>query len=146
MKAITIKQPWATLIALGLKQFETRSWQTKHRGPIAIHAGKSVDKEAYHDFANVLKAYEINSIQELPTGAVIALARLDECHRVTTIEFEEETNMPIVNFECGSLICGDEYDYGWYEKGRYAWQLSDVKPIDPVPVKGQLSLWTWEGK
>ena len=40
MKAITIIQPWATLIALGEKQFETRSWFTKHRGELAIHAGK----------------------------------------------------------------------------------------------------------
>lgn len=46
MKAITIRQPWASLIALGEKKIETRSWQTKYRGPILIHAGKSVDKKA----------------------------------------------------------------------------------------------------
>lgn len=41
MKAITIRQPWAGLIAVGEKVYETRSWPTKYRGPIAIHAGKS---------------------------------------------------------------------------------------------------------
>ena len=40
-KAITIRQPWAGLIAVGEKIYETRSWPTKYRGPIAIHAGKS---------------------------------------------------------------------------------------------------------
>lgn len=41
MKAITILQPWAALIACGAKKIETRSWYTDHRGQIAIHAGKS---------------------------------------------------------------------------------------------------------
>ena len=39
MKALTIRQPWASLFALGIKQMETRSWDTKYRGPVAIHAG-----------------------------------------------------------------------------------------------------------
>jgi len=41
MKAITIHQPYASLIACGAKIYETRSWATKYRGKIAIHAGKS---------------------------------------------------------------------------------------------------------
>lgn len=143
MKAITIKQPWATLIALGLKSFETRSWVTKHRGPIAIHAGKSIDREAYEEFANVLKAVGINSINELPTGSVIAIADLVACHRVKNIE-HDEMNMPIANFECGSLIAGDEFEYGFYEEGRCAWQLRNVQAIDPIRAKGKLSIWEWE--
>ncbi|MEZ7793182.1 ASCH domain-containing protein [Niallia circulans] len=47
-----MRQPWATLIALGGKEFETRSWQTKYLGKLAIHAGKSVDKEAWHHKRN----------------------------------------------------------------------------------------------
>lgn len=46
MKVITIKQPWATLIMQGYKRFEFRSWQTKYRGDLLIHAGKGRDKEA----------------------------------------------------------------------------------------------------
>ena len=46
MKALTIKQPWATLIMQGDKRFEFRSWQTKYRGDLLIHAGKGIDKEA----------------------------------------------------------------------------------------------------
>ena len=40
MKAISIHQPWANYVVLGLKQYETRSWHTKIRGRVAIHAAK----------------------------------------------------------------------------------------------------------
>lgn len=138
MKAITIKQPWATLIALGLKEFETRSWATKHRGSIAIHAGKSIDKEAYEDFSNDLKAVGIENIKQLPIGSVIATASLVECHKVIK-EYPKQNTAEVAEF----YIDGKEYNYGFYEPGRYAWQLSNVKAIEPVPAKGQLSLWNW---
>lgn len=139
MKAITIKQPWATLIALGLKEFETRSWATKHRGQIAIHAGKSIDKEAYEDFSNDLKSVGIENIKQLPIGSVIATASLVECHKVIK-EYPEQNTAEVTAF----YIDGKEYDYGFYETGRYAWQLSNVQAIGPVPAKGQLSLWNWD--
>ena len=44
MKAFTLTQPWASLIALLLKTFETRSWKTKYRGPLLIHASRQVDQ------------------------------------------------------------------------------------------------------
>ena len=44
MKAISIHQPWASLIALGEKHYETRNWKPQHRGPIIIHASKSFSK------------------------------------------------------------------------------------------------------
>ena len=40
MKAITIWQPWASLLVSGRKRYETRSWATSYRGPIAIHAAR----------------------------------------------------------------------------------------------------------
>jgi activating signal cointegrator 1 len=47
MKALTLLQPWASLVAAGLKTIETRSWSTRYRGPLAIHASKGT---AYHGF------------------------------------------------------------------------------------------------
>jgi hypothetical protein len=38
MKALSLHQPWASLIGLGVKTIETRSWSTKYRGPLAVHA------------------------------------------------------------------------------------------------------------
>ena len=46
MKVLTLKQPWATLIMQGDKKYEFRSWKTKHRGDLLIHAGKGIDNEA----------------------------------------------------------------------------------------------------
>lgn len=139
MKAITIKQPWATLIALGLKEFETRSWATKYRGPIAIHAGKSLDFEAYLECMQVLKEHGYKTHADLPKGAVIATANLIECHKVVSQHRCEEAIT-----DKGAVITGKEFWYGFYEEGRHAWQLSDVQAIEPVPAKGQLSLWNWD--
>lgn len=77
MQVITIRQPWATLIALGEKEYETRSWQTKYRGKLAIHAGKQIDIEACHDksILNELNKYGITLISELPTGSIIFFER-----------------------------------------------------------------------
>lgn len=95
MKAITIKQPWATLIALREKQFETRSWQTKHRGKIAIHAGKTIDKEACknENIATALNKHGIVLTTDLPTGSIIAIANLVDCHKV----IHDSRNQAIMN-------------------------------------------------
>ena len=50
MKVITIKQPFASFIAAGPSKYEFRTWKTKYRGEILIHAGKSVDKKAMKKF------------------------------------------------------------------------------------------------
>ena len=64
MKAITIKQPWATLIMSGVKRFEFRSWKTNFRGDVLIHAGKGIDKEAVERLAKYLP-------EELPMGKIL---------------------------------------------------------------------------
>ena len=54
MRVITLKQPWATLVAEGLKKYEFRSWKYSYRGEILIHAGKGVDKDAMKKFEHQL--------------------------------------------------------------------------------------------
>ena len=69
MKVITLKQPWATLVAEGLKKYEFRSWKLNYRGEILIHAGKGVDLDAiknfdkYEDFALELPKFRVSKIQ-----------------------------------------------------------------------------------
>ena len=63
MKVLTIKQPWATLIMQKDKRFEFRSWQTKYRGDLLIHAGKGLDKEA-------MKRLEKYIPSDMPTGKI----------------------------------------------------------------------------
>ena len=72
MKAITIKQPWATLIMSGVKRFEFRSWKTNFRGDVLIHAGKGIDKEAVERLAKYLP-------EELPMGKILGKVTITDC-------------------------------------------------------------------
>jgi len=141
MKAVTIMQPWATLIATKEKLFETRSWPTKHRGKIAIHAGKKIDKNACQlpEIVEALKRHGIESMQQLPRGSVIAIANLTDCLQVI------KDNGDSAELTGNVIVDEQEYTFGDFSKERYAWQLDVIKFLSvPVPAIGQLSLWNWE--
>lgn len=74
MKVLTIKQPWATLIMQGDKRFEFRSWQTKYRGDLLIHAGKGIDKEA-------MKRLERYLPEELPYGKILGKVKISRLYK-----------------------------------------------------------------
>lgn len=130
MKAITIIQPWATLIAIGAKRVETRSWGTRYRGPIAIHAGKKVDKDAYWDYEDEMLRAGYILPDLLPVGSVIATATLADCVPMTREWIYEQSS--------------NELEYGFFMPGRYGWILTDVRPIRPIPQRGYQGLWDWE--
>lgn len=145
MKAITIHQPWATLIALGEKRFETRSWATKYRGPLAIHAGKHIDREACKrsPIVETLYKHGIVLFDDLPTGAIVATCTLSDCLRVEHVDHDARR---VLVFSEGKLFGGikdNEYSFGWYEPGRYAWDLQNVNQIEHIPTKGKQGLWNW---
>ncbi|MGW8822244.1 2-oxoglutarate dehydrogenase E1 [Paenibacillus lautus] len=147
MKAITIIQPWATLIAILEKGNETRGWATKHRGPIAIHAGKKIDREACE--APEIKAALARhgyTADNLPTGAVVAIANMTECWSIGT---DYQSGMPLLYNGRGGQekrVSLKEDKFGFYDPGRYAWEVSDVQRLAaPIPAKGQQGLWNWEG-
>ncbi|MEK4848467.1 ASCH domain-containing protein [Paenibacillus sp. FSL H7-0756] len=133
MKCLTIRQPWATLIALGEKQIETRSWRTAYRGELAIHAGMQVNKaicrtEPYQS----LLARHGYTADNLPTGRIIAVSRLADCCEVTP-ELAQQ-----------GWPGGNEYVFGNYAEGRYAWKLEEVVPlVHPIPAKGRLGFWEY---
>jgi len=126
LKALSLTQPWATAVALGVKQYETRSWTTHYRGRIAIHAAKNFPKWA-RDFASLeLSLGRLPA--RLPLGAIVAVARIVEVFRAE---------------EIAPKISAIERLYGDYSAGRFAWQLADVQALaEPVPCRGALSLWT----
>lgn len=141
MKAITIIQPWATLIALREKKFETRSWSTKHRGELAIHAGKKIDWNACRE-PEISAALARNGYgpDNLPTGSVIAIVQLENCLKSI------DTWTDGYELEGRRLIYSPEYEFGDFTPGRYAWELAEVNRLpDPIPAKGQQGLWNWEG-
>ena len=81
MKVLTIKQPWATLIMQGDKRFEFRSWQTKYRGDLLIHAGKGIDKEALKRLSKYIP-------KDMPTGKILGKVKLVDCVKMSP-EFKE---------------------------------------------------------
>jgi hypothetical protein len=140
VKVISIIQPWATLIALGEKKFETRSWATKHRGELAIHASKKVDKAICENepFKSVLEKYGYTSTN-LPTGVILAKCKLVDCLQVILNEDDRAV------IELGKdFIQGNEYSFGDFSEGRFAWDLQDVEQIEHIPAKGQLGLWKFD--
>jgi hypothetical protein len=133
LKVLTLTQPWATLVALGAKKLETRSWSTRHLGSLLIHAAKGFPTRAQvlcaqEPFRTALQAY---TAATLPTGVIVALVRMDGFFRIA-----EQT---------ASQLTPWERAFGDYTPGRFAWDLADVRPLPtPVPARGHLGLWDWE--
>lgn len=127
MKAITIKQPFASLIAAGLKEYEFRTWKTNYRGEIFIHAGKSVDQEAMMRFKNYDLTY--------PTGCVIARAVLTDCVLV------DESMKEFLRSKNVEVYAGVTEDPQWT---GYGFQLEKVERILPLDTPGMLGLWKFD--
>src|SRR5437016_4521026 len=90
MKCITVHQPWATLLAVGATRFHARTWQTSHRGPVAIQAAAAFRPAqrmlCYAEpLRSLLAAAGHVDWRQLPTGLVIALAEIVDCKRVEEI-------------------------------------------------------------
>jgi hypothetical protein len=139
MKAISLTQPWATLIAIGAKRIETRSFATKYRGPLAIHAAQRMPKDAlllcYQEpFASVLRAHGFDETAKLPRGYVIATCRLTDC-------LSTNNTTPLLGCWVNELS-EQERAFGDFSDGRYGWILSDVKMLaSPVRCAGSLGLF-----
>lgn len=131
MRAITLWQPWATMVALGVKKIETRSWPITS-GPLAIHAAKNSPRDALelalHDpFYWPLHdaGYDVG---RLPSGVVVAIVDVVGCAQITP------------DFPVGDL----ERGLGNYSPGRYAWHLANVRRVTPpLPARGRQMLWAW---
>ena len=160
MKATTIYQPYASLIACGAKRFETRSRRTHYRGAIAIHAAKLapsswlyilgrktvrlMERALFRDEGDFEHYFD-----DLVRGAVVATADLVECWHIGHMNRDGEMCIGAgdprgVDYKY-DYIGGDELHFGDWQEGRYAWELVNVKPLpEPVSVRGKQGLWNWE--
>jgi activating signal cointegrator 1 len=142
VKALTMTQPWATLVALGENTIETRSWSTSYRGPLAIHAAKAFPKEARalcdrEPYRSVLARGGYTRADDLPRGSVIALAQLDDVIVFTRTSLRETRAL-----SARGLLPAHEADFGDFSLGRFGFVLSHVQRLStPVPAKGMLGLW-----
>lgn len=120
MRALSLWQPWASLIADGRKKIETRHWPMHYRGPLAIHAAMKVDKEACYEFGY--------SPLTIPRGAVLCIVNIDGC-----VQFPSELAPPD--------------DYGDFHEGRYGFLMTLREVFQrPIPAKGMQGIWNWERK
>jgi hypothetical protein len=137
VKAITIKQPWAALIAVGAKQIETRGWRTEHRGPLAIHSAATLlpgTRDHWREECTIAVGHRlvtIGPIDCLPLGAVVAVADLVD---VIRIDLAFRLRLSVL-----------ELTFGDYADGRIAWVLRNVRALrEPIPARGMLGLWEWQ--
>lgn len=136
MKALSLWQPWATLVAIGAKGWETRSWFMKHRGPLAIHAAKKCDDEnmSYcleEPFRSVLAAAGYDKIGEFPLGCVLCTVDVARC--LDTLDARRQ-----------GLISEQERAFGDYSAQRYCSELVNLKRLEePIPARGGQLIWNW---
>lgn len=132
-RALTVKQPWASLLVAGIKTIENRSWTTNYRGPLAIHAGQGVERNARAMIERSLgwplaeddvERYRLG--ETLPAGAIVGVVELLDVVPV------EQVTAPI--------------DQPW-RIGPYCWlvrPLREYAPREMPRLPGKLGLWHWE--
>lgn len=173
MKCLSLDQPWATCVALASthdetihlhgpkgKHVETRDWGTSYRGEIAIHATARKPQWPLHTDASctiaallVCHGYEtaggkcLDDDKPLPTGCVVAVAKLVDCVRVKS----HGVNEPLFwdrNAETHAWLeknC-ETYErlYGNWSVDRWLFLLEDIRRLDPpIPAKGHQKIWNW---
>lgn len=134
MKAITLWQPWASLVAIGKKMHETRSWPTDYRGPLLITAA-SIWNDELRQLARsepFLSALMVNPVDQkpLPLGCVVAVSELMDVYPT-----RDESGKPCHYNDLDRA-------FGDWNAGRYAWRLANVRKLrEPVPCRGAQKLW-----
>lgn len=142
MKALTLYQPYASAMALGLKCIETRAWSTRYRGPVVIHSAQQCTRKmisAFYDHlrrhpddAAVFSAAGYRAFAELPFGQTLAVADLVDVRPVESV-----------------LVHGDadaqEERWGDYTPGRFAWIFANLRRLErPRHVSGAQGLWEYK--
>ena len=149
--AITLHQPWATLIALGVKTVETRSWPAPERllgQTIAIHAGKRVVRQPGAAIERELRArLGEDWIRTIPAGAVAATATLAGMAQVEHVDPMNGHALHDGRTEMGRAAGRGRTPvdpWGDFSPGRWLWFLDDVVALpEPVPAVGRRGFWRW---
>lgn len=143
MKVISLLQPWASLVVMGHKKIETRSWTTKYRGELLIHASlprkHAIELAMQHPFNECIGG--LRGAYDLPVGAIIGKVNLE--YTQTTELFKERLSERLnLLIEHIGHSGKQELAFGDYSPGRYGWLLNDAVQFKiPIPCKGSLSIW-----
>jgi hypothetical protein len=154
-------QPYASLVAVGEKKIETRIWETKYRGLLAIHAMRKWDADLWRTsrsgpVADALRRHElfagppVESHGNLTFGAVLCYVDLLDCVRV--IRTRDGVRLGTPHLSSGNnkteayddLLTEDELGLSVYQPGRYAWIMKLIRRFDvPIAAAGARRLWDW---
>ena len=134
MKAISLWEPWASLVAIEAKKIETRSWQTSHRGLIAIHAARhySMKTAAFANSEPCLSIFRREKVEwgKFSFGCIIAVCELTDV-------------FPLIERAATFRLSEQERAFGDYSPGRFAWLLKNTRRLrDPIPYRGRQGLFT----
>lgn len=128
IKALSLWQPWASLVARGVKRHETRGWATPYRGPIAIHAAKTLDRAGAPERL-CLSALGLDWSRDCPLGAIVAVADLTDCLAAASV---------------AEAVTRADHAAGNFAPGRFAWRLDNVRALTrPIPLTGRQGLFNW---
>lgn len=140
LKALTLTQPWGSLVALLQKTIETRSWGTHYRGELAIHAAKGYTDDDRYITTTEPFVTALGGLRpvDLPFGKVVAVVTLVNCYKFTS--FTEDS---VLEKSGRGVYPPYEADFGNYEPGRYGLMFENIIPLkQPVPARGMQGLWT----
>lgn len=132
MHGLTLYEPWGSLIMLGEKEFETRSFSIKHRGPLLIHASKRSDdlKEILRGrnlYCDVLSAHGFTSASDFTPGAALGIVDMVDC---------------LPSEQVRDTLSSREKSFGNYADKRFAWKLANIRRFEaPIPMKGMQGLY-----
>lgn len=135
-------QPWASLLVAGANCIETRSWNTRYRGPVAIHAAMGFPAHAkalcaQSPYREALAAAGFDSATALPTGQFIGLADLDDvvaCDAATAADIRRQSR--------AGLLPPHELAFGDFSAGRFGFVMARMAPLTTlIPARGMLGLW-----
>jgi hypothetical protein len=128
MKAISLWQPWASLIAFGVKRHETRHWATSYRGPIAIQASKQLDLAGAPEKL-CIALWGKHWPDAMPLGAIVAIGELTGC---------ADAARAAAGSTAADLASGN------FTAGRFAWTIDKVRPLaPPIAALGRQRLFNW---
>lgn len=149
MKALSLWQPWAQLMAIQRKKIETRSWPPWPRvigQRFALHATAKQSFPSHHaPHDQQLLELALGNFwwRRIPYGAIVATATLIEARQVNI----DQTNLPqqAIILPNTRQIETIERRFGDYSPGRWLWIFDDITAEDPpIPAKGKQGIRDWE--
>jgi len=140
MKALTLWQPYATLVALRVKRWETRSWRTEHRGLLAIHAAARMPRGMRAVCEQPAFRYALRGVRRpFVRGAVVAIVDVLDCRPTGTLLDQLDLGFGADDGLLAQFVFGD------FTPGRFAWPLGNIRRLkEPIPANGAQRLWEWK--